>query len=154
MLNEEISIREYTGKDFNEIMKVAKALPEWFTEGGVKNIAVDILFQKGFVAIYDDTVVGFISFFVSEAAGHIGWMGIVPSYHRKGMGKKLLEKLFSELKAKGVKEVLVNTLGDSVEYEPYEKTRIFYRSAGFTDFERIKQDNPECEELLILRKKL
>jgi len=135
-------------------MKVAKTLPEWFTEGGVKNIAVDILFQRGFVAICNNTVVGFISFFVNEAAGHIGWMGILPSYHRKGIGKKLLEKLVSEFKKSGVKEVRVNTLGDSVDYKPYEETRAFYRAMGFRDFERIKQDNPECEELLILRKKL
>jgi hypothetical protein len=54
-----------------------------------------------------------------------------------------------------VKTLQVYTLGDSVDYEPYERTRAFYRALGFVDFKREPHpDNPECPESLFLRKVL
>lgn len=151
----EIIIRRYnvTG-DFKHCIEIAKALPEWFTTGGVKHMSIDLRFQQGFVAVYDSRIIGFLSFFVNESVARIGWMGVLPEFHRQGIGRKLIERLISELKQAGVCELRVNTLGDSVEYEPYAETRAFYRRIGFKDFQRIKQDNPECPELLILVKNI
>ena len=154
MESEEILIRPYGEADYKEIIEIAKSLPEWFTKGGVGHIAVDIPFQRGFVSLFGGTVSGFISFFVYETIAHIGWMGIRPEFHRQGTGRRLVEELTSYLKKSGVNEIRVNTLGDSVEYEPYKRTRAFYRGIGFKDFKVIKQDNPECEELLTMSKKI
>ena len=48
----------------------------------------------------------------------------------------------------------ISGLGDSVDYEPYVRTRAFYRGIGFTDHRREKRDTWECPEALYLRKRL
>ena len=50
--------------------------------------------------------------------------------------------------------VEVETLGESVDYEPYERTRAFYRAIGFRDFKRVMTDNPGMPESLTLQKRL
>ncbi len=147
---DELTIRTYNPSDFDQLIKIAKALPEWFTENGINHMHIDLRFQQGFVALYDSEIVGFLSFFTVEGEGQIGWMGIFPKFHRQGIGRMLVNHLISELKNVGVKTLRVYTLGDSVEYEPYERTRAFYRGIGFKDFRRFKQDNIECPEQLIM----
>src|SRR4030042_6318150 len=149
-----IMIRKYVTNDFKQLIEIAKTLPEWFTAGGVRQMNIDLRFQNGFVALNGSRIVGFLSFYVSEGIAQIGWMGVLSEFHRQGIGQKLVGRLISELKKVGIQELRVNTLGDSVEYEPYARTRAFYRRIGFKDFQRIKQDNPEWPELLILVKNI
>jgi len=149
-----IIIRKYVTTDFEQLIEIAKTLPEWFTAGGIKHMSIDLRFQHGFVTLNDSRIVGFLSFFVNESVAQIGWMGVLSEFHHQGIGQKLVGRLISELKKAGIRELRVNTLGDSVEYEPYARTRAFYRRIGFKDFQRIKQDNPECPELLILVKNI
>ena len=153
-MNDAIQIRELIEEDHNCVMEIANALPQWFSQTGLDHIAVDLKFQPGFVGLRDDRIVGFTTFFVSEAVGHLGWIGVLPEFHRQGIGRSLVEQVASRLKPSGVHRLEVNTLGDSVEYEPYKRTRQFYRSLGFEEHERIPQNNPECPELLVMRKKL
>ena len=104
------------------------------------------------MAELDTKIIGFITFFVNEAKAQIGWMGVLPEYQRQHIGKKLLTLLRQNLKSAKVTEIQVHTLGDSVDYTPYEKTRLFYRSFGFKDFKKISNpENPAYEEELILR---
>ena len=154
--NVSISLRSLSKADLESVLEVARALPQWFTPTGLELMRVDLPYQKGWVAWGGSSPLGFISFFVNQAKGEIGWMGVLPDQHRKGIGKQLLNHLIANLQANGVGELYVRTLGDSVEYEPYAKTRAFYRASGFQDFQRIQHpDNPECEEelLLVLRLK-
>ncbi len=65
---------------------------------------------------------------------------------------RLLEFAEDHLRDAGVTQVRVETLGDSVEYEPYEWTRAFYRAMGFSEFKRVMTDNPGMPESLTLRK--
>jgi ribosomal protein S18 acetylase RimI-like enzyme len=147
---EEISIRKYEPEDFKYIFEIANALPEWFTENGISHMQIDLKYQKGFVAVYEPKIIGFLSFITIEGEGQIGWMGVHPEFHRMGIGRMLVNKLITELKEVGVKTLRVYTLGDSVEYEPYERTRTFYKRVGFREFKKFKQDNPECPEQLIM----
>lgn len=50
--------------------------------------------------------------------------------------------------------MFVVTLGESVDYEPYERTRRFYRSAGFEDSDRVVTNNPGMPGELTLRKRI
>lgn len=147
-----ISVRIATQQDTNAILNIAKALPEWFTPKGINLIKTDLQFQNGLCAELDSKVIGFITFFVNEARAQIGWMGVLPEYQRQHIGKQLLTQLCENLKRANVTEIQVHTLGDSVDYAPYEKTRLFYRSFGFKDFKTISNpENPAYEEELILR---
>lgn len=149
-----VTIRNYEEDDYNQLIKIAASLPEWFTDNGISKMEIDLRSQKGFEAVHRSKAIGFITFFTQEGEGQIGWMGILSDYHRLGIGSMLVEHLKAELREGGVKTLWVYTLGDSVEYEPYDKTRAFYRALGFKDFKSFKQDNPECPEQLILKMEL
>ncbi len=127
----------------------------WFTETAYADMKVDFRYNGGFVARLDGEVVGFLTFNVKEAKAEITWLGILKKYHRLGVGRKLLKALTDEMGSAGVKEIYVNTLGDSDPYEPYVRTRAFYRAMGFKDHKRVMQpENESCPELLILVLKL
>jgi len=144
--------RKMVATDYSTVQAVAAALPQWFTAGGLASIRKDLHFQLGIVAEDAGEIVGFVTYFVNQGIATIGWMGVFPNRHRSGCGSKLLAELKKILLGHGVRSVLVSTLGDSVEYEPYSRTRSFYRKNGFLDYQKINHpENPEQEEELILR---
>lgn len=149
-------IREKTQADHESILSVVRDLHGvWFSTRGVEQIALDQTFQQGFVAEEDGRVVGFLLWFVYEGVGNIAWMGVLRGRHRAGIGRRLVGELETLMKSRGVTTLQVYTLGNSVNYEAYERTRAFYRAMGFTEFKREKHpDNPECPESLYLRKVL
>ena len=150
----DITVRPLEGSDFEEVMAIVRALPKWFSETGIKNMEIDLKYQRGLVAIKDDRIHGFLTFYVYEGQAQLAWMGVLPEFHRQGVGRLLLTELIQTVKTDGIILLKVNTLGDSVDYSPYDSTRAFYRSLGFRESQRIQQDNPDCPELLILGKDL
>ena len=48
--------------------------------------------------------------------------------------------------------IATHTLGPRVEYEPYERTRQFYFSRGFTVYQTNTTDNPDCPEEIRISK--
>ncbi len=137
------------------MLDLARQLPEWFTAGGLEHMAVDFGFQHRRVAVGDDgQMLGFATFIVNEGIGRITWLGVRPDCHRSGIGRALALAIEKELADAGVQAVVVDTLGDSVDYEPYARTRAFYRALGYADQNRVFNDNPEYPEQLTLRKEL
>ena len=128
-----MKIRKAKEKDFKKIMAVVKKLnPKWFDNFAVsKSIPFDLKIHRGFVAENKGKIVGFLSYTSDEGKARISWMGVDPKFHGKNIGTKLLEALERELKNIGLKELRVETLAESIEYEPYEKTRLFYKKMGF-----------------------
>jgi len=147
-------IRDYGEKDYDAVVYIAQGLPEWFTKTGVEHMKIDFYFQKGIVAEIEGRILGFLFYFSEEGILNISWMGVAKEYQRKGIGRQMVLRFEELAKRGGVHEIRVATLGDSVEYEPYARTRAFYRALGFSDLESIMQDNPECPEKLILQKKI
>ena len=54
----------------------------------------------------------------------------------------------------GLAEIATYTLGDAVDYEPYESTRRFYFARGFKVYQRSTTDNPGCPEEIKIKKQL
>jgi GNAT superfamily N-acetyltransferase len=150
----EITIRTMKLQDRDDVIAIAQSLAPWFTETGLAHIRIDVKFQPGFVADLDARTAGFITYYVAEGAGNIGWVGMRQEYIRRGIGRRLVQAVFDELRTAGVEELHVRTLGESVNYAPYARTRAFYRAMGFVDFKSTMQDNPECPELLELVRQL
>lgn len=149
-----LHIREYWPSDHDELVALINDLPEWFDKNARENIPIDLHFQKGVVASRITEICGFLSFFVYEGIGNIAWMAVKRNTRRRGIGKKLLDYFEFAMRQNGVKICQVYTLGDSVDYKPYNETRAFYYKNGYKEFKRVKTDNPSCPEELFLRKVL
>ncbi len=147
-------VRAMTREDFTGVHALAAALIGWFSPEGQAMISRDVHFQRGFVAEVDSRIVDFILFYSDQGIAHIGWMGVDRTMHRQGIGTALLERTIEELRAANAIEVRVSTLGDSVEYEPYERTRAFYFKHGFIEHARILHDSEAMPEELILKRRL
>lgn len=146
-----LTVNTLTQDDFDEVLYVARKLPEWFTESGIEEISIDLNFQHGLVVKSENKMIGFITYYTDQGKAHIGWLAVSPNYQGKGLGLILFNKLKEQLSGFKIKQIFVSTLGDSVDYHPYEKTRSFYRKIGFQDYEvKRHDDNPEMEEELIL----
>jgi N-acetylglutamate synthase-like GNAT family acetyltransferase len=135
---------------------MAKALPQWFIEVGVQQIAKDLQTQNGLVALEDKSTVGFVTYIITadEKVAELTWIAVHPEFHRKGIGGCLVKALDEVLLKLGVSALEVSTVADSVEYEPYARTRSFYHALGFSDVRVDRKWFPSGDDRLLLRKPL
>jgi GNAT superfamily N-acetyltransferase len=148
-----IAVRAMRGEDHEAVLAVVEELHEWFDEGARRHaIPIDLAHQDGFVAVAEGVVVGFITLYVAEGRVNIGWLGVRPGLHRQGVGSLLLASAEEYARLRGLDEIATYTLGDGVEYEPYERTRRFYLSRGFTVYQRNTTDNLGCPEEIRISK--
>jgi len=148
-------IRSIQPEDHAGCVGVVRTLTGWFTpDAQDRAVPIDLEHQLGFLAESDGQILGFVTLFVAEGRLNIGWLAVHRDYHHKGIGAKLLaraERCTAEL---GLTELATYTLGDNVDYEPYEATRAFYFRHGFQVYQRNQTDNPECPEEIKLRKRI
>lgn len=128
-----IEIRNMAPADCEEVRYVAARLPEWFNEGGVKHIAHAVEDRLGLVAIYGGQVIGFIIYDYHESTAEILWMGVLPFYQQRGVGRAMIDGLITTVRqaGQGVAMIEARTLAANVEHRPYAGTRAFYESLGF-----------------------
>ncbi|MBI5306679.1 GNAT family N-acetyltransferase [Candidatus Wolfebacteria bacterium] len=139
-------------KQTNECKKayeIAKSLPEYFHKDGLKSIERDTKNHMLFGAYLNNELIGFAVYKeINNEAIEMLWLGILRQYHRKGYGKILVERNLAEF-SKKYKVCKVKTISDSDDYEPYKKTRAFYRNLGFIPIETISPypgwDNDPCQ---------
>ncbi len=93
-----------------------------------------------------------MTLYVAEGKLTIGWLGVHCELHRQGIGRLLLDKAEEAAKQMGIRELSLYTLGDGVDYEPYERTRQFYFAHGFQVYQRSQTDNEGCPEEIKLSK--
>ncbi len=148
-----IETRPIQEQDHPGILAVAEALTGWFDDDARQRaIPADLRHQDGFVALSEGAVVGFITLFVAEGRLTIGWLGVRPDCQHRGIGSQLLACAEELGRQRGLAEIATYTLGDNVDYEPYEATRQFYFARGFTIYQRSTTDNPGCPEEIKIKK--
>ena len=54
----------------------------------------------------------------------------------------------------GMTEIATYTLGAGVDYAPYEATRRFYFSEGFTIYQKSTTNSPGCPEEIRVKKRI
>ena len=112
--------------DSQKAYDIAKSLPEYFDEGGLKSIEQDTKNHMLFGAYLDNEMIGFAIYKeINNEAVEMSWLGVLLQYQGKNYGKTLVEVSLKELSQK-YKVCEVKTLSDSDTYEPYKKTRAFY----------------------------
>lgn len=117
---------------------IGRALPAWFgIEEGLAEMRLAADRGPGFVALdASGEVIGFLT--VERhfpESWDISWMAVHPDYHRRGIGRRLVEVLIEDARAHGVRLLQVKTLADMHPSSEYARTRAFYRSVGFIRLE-------------------
>ena len=127
-------IREMSLSDADSVLAFVKALGAWFNEQGLAQMAVDVRSHKGYVAVVGEGIVGFLTWTpVDRDTAELSWMGVAEPRQRQGIGTALLSAVRLALRQRAFHYLIVSTVADNVAYEPYDRTRRFYRSRGFTD---------------------
>lgn len=117
--------------------RLLRILPSWF---GIPEANAEYVESAtrlpGLVARSRDEVIGVLlcrRHFPTSAEIHL--MAVDPEWHRRGVGKALVETLESQLSKDGCRLLEVKTLGPSRTDVGYAATRAFYLSCGFEPLE-------------------
>ena len=117
--------------------KILRLLPDWFgIEESLVQYVKDADVMPTILAKDNDEVVGFLTIkrhFTETTEIHC--MGILPQYHRRGIGKLLIKELENYLKDDGLKILQVKTVPADRDCSAYAKTRAFYKAVGFIPLE-------------------
>ena len=127
-------------KKFEVVDSIVSKLPKWFDENGRKDYPETARKQILLVAFDDEVVVGFVALqHNNDYTSNIYSTGVLEEYHGNGIGRMLVNKAENYLRENGFRFLTVKTLSDSSDYEPYKKTRAFYKGVGFYPLEENKE---------------
>ncbi len=146
-------IRELEQSDSKDISSISNILSKYFTIAGRRNIRRACKVQSGFVAV-EENIVGFLLYRKWRYTAIITWMGVLPKYQNRGIGKNLLKTLENKLRKYGVRKLKVSTLAPTIRYKPYEKTRKFYLKNGFQKYRTDRKFYPDGSDRLVLLKQI
>ncbi len=120
--------------------QILRALPEWFgIEEAIVGYRKDIEKMPTWVAVDDEHIIGFLSVnHHNKYSAEIHVMGVLKEYHRKGVGRALVERVEKQLREQQIEYLQVKTLAPSRECHEYELTRRFYANLGFRPLEENK----------------
>jgi len=77
----ELKVREGTTSDIVKVLQIAKSLDDWFNKDGIKYIKQDFEFEKLIMVDVDLEPIGFLSYFIYEGIGYLGWIGVYERHH-------------------------------------------------------------------------
>lgn len=112
--------------------RLLEALPEWFGVPKSNDRYADTAEHAlTVIARVDEREVGLLTLIRhTPVAAEIDVMAVAPEYPRRGIGRALLARAEQLLARDGVEFLQVKALSDSANYEPYARTRAFYRACG------------------------
>lgn len=113
--------------------QLLEELPDWFRfPEAIDEYVAKAERAAAVVAIVDSQEVGLLTLVRHTAfAAEIDVMAVRPGHHRRGVGRAIVDRAEHLLARDGVEYLQVKTLADTVEYEPYARTRAFYAACGF-----------------------
>ena len=130
----ELRIVPYAPGFGDDCRALVAALPEWFgipesNAAYLRNLAL----LPSWVAYVDERLVGAATLERHfPGSWEVHFMAVHPEYHRRGVGRALLDRIESEARAGGARWLHVKTLGPSHPDTSYAHTRAFYESMGFS----------------------
>jgi ribosomal protein S18 acetylase RimI-like enzyme len=153
-LGDHMQIMEITQGKSELCERILRALPDWFgIEQAIIDYAREAVTMPMCGVVEGEEVIGFVSLRLhNEATGEIYVMGILPEYHRKGLGQKLVEWCEAYLVERKRSFLTVKTLSPSRESAEYERTRKFYEKMGFLPLEEFKTLWGEANPCLFMAK--
>ena len=134
--------------------RILAALPQWFgIPEAVDNYVAGVESLPMYVARNEGEDVGFVTLkFHTPAAAEIYVTGIIPSWHRRGVGRMLFAAAEEVALRRGVQFLTVKTLAADHPDPHYAATRRFYEAVGFAPIEIFPTLwHPEIPCLLMLK---
>lgn len=112
-------------------------LPRWF---GIPESTKEYVNSSGNMIFYCCYIEGKPAGFLSikphnPYSAELYVLGVLEKYHRKGIGRALVQSCEEYLRKNKIEYLQVKTLDESSKDEAYEKTRKFYLSMGFRPLE-------------------
>jgi GNAT superfamily N-acetyltransferase len=135
----------------DKCLDLAKSLPEWFTEVAIENMKIDLEINK---ILYEGGLDGFLLYNSDNGKIKIIWTAVRKEVQRKGIGRRLINRLLEKAKELDVKEIEVETLSPNEKYEPYNLTRSFYEKNGFKTKRIIPPEREGWDEMILYELKL
>jgi ribosomal protein S18 acetylase RimI-like enzyme len=152
-----VHVRELAPADAARCDEIIASLPYFFgVEAGVRACAEAVRTQRGWVALRDGLVLGFMTVeYPLPASPEISWLAVHATARHGGLGTALVAHAAHQLRAEGAALLSVLTLADSepevgVE-DNYSGTRAFYRSAGFHPVRELRPPGWQQQALLLVR---
>ena len=135
---------------------ITQLLPEWFGRPeSNRHYAEQAARLSGYVARVGGEAKGLLLLKnMSRVSAEVYWLGVVPTLHRSGIGRALLEAAATTAQREGKEYLFVATLHQSADYEPYERTRRFYEATGFhfvLEEQFPDPENPSAFYMKVLR---
>lgn len=109
-------------------------LPDWFGIPESVEKYIDEVRSRSMSVALDETdaIVGFATLErVTPIMAELHLIAVAPTLHGHGIGRALVASTEAAARAQGAAMLTVKTLAPTVEYEPYNATRAFYRGCGF-----------------------
>jgi ribosomal protein S18 acetylase RimI-like enzyme len=137
-----MKIRPVTAKSVRRDIcnRILRSLPDWFgIEEAINDYVRNAADLPMFCCFDGHTAAAFLSVKIHyKYSAEVYVMGVLPQYHRRGIGRELLKSAEVFLKKKGVRFLQVKTLSPSRSCREYEITRKFYLAQGFVPLEEFK----------------
>ncbi len=128
-----------TGDDVDACEAILRQLPDWFgIEESIAAYVEDMQAMELLVARAGDEIAGFLALNEhNESTTEIHVMAVARRFHRRGIGRKLIEAAAVIAVERGKRLLEVKTLGPSHPDPNYAGTRRFYAALGFLPVEEI-----------------
>jgi GNAT superfamily N-acetyltransferase len=134
--------------------ELLRGLPDWFgIEASIVEYRRTVEDLPTFVAEVDGEAAGLLALRpTSPAALEIHVVAVRRAYHRRGIGRALVERAAAYARDQGFSLQHVKTLGPEIEDEGYAGTRAFYAAMCFMPLEAIPAVwGPENPCLIMVR---
>ncbi|MEP3279471.1 MAG: GNAT family N-acetyltransferase [Stappiaceae bacterium] len=122
-------------------LRVLEQLPNWFAIRSAREDYARALKRLSLFGCYTDHdyPIGILSLkFHNTWNAEIHVMGVLPAWHRRGIGTLLVEKAEKHAISQGVNLLSVKTISALNSDPYYAKTRQFYNAVGFEEFEELR----------------
>ena len=121
--------------------RVLAALPTWFgIPESVTSYVAKAETHPTVVASTDREDVGLLTLVThTPYAAEVYVMGVLPEYHRRGIGRLMLERAEVWLSERDMEYLQVKTLSPRHPDAGYAKTRAFYLACGFRPLEEFPE---------------
>ena len=135
---------------------ILEKLPEWFgNEKSIQDYINTVCDYPFWAAFHSDNCIGFFSGKIHYSrTGDIYVCGIDPNYHGKGIGTLLYKKMEDYFVENNCEYIIVKTLSEMSNYEPYLKTKEFYTKMGFKELLTLTEIWDKENPCLIMIKSL